>query len=149
MSVATACPAICAAGSYSSVANSTACNPCAVGTYAATAGLSVCAACPAGTVCPDAGMSVATACPVGHNCIAGAAAPIACATGKYRAGTGATSVGDCWNAPPGYYIPDAGATAYLPCPIGTYDRLKNEGRATNYHLCCEGVALPQSLSMCV
>lgn len=121
----------CGIGTFNSMTNqatSASCLACTGGKYCSIAGLSLYQGdCDPGFWCtssstlknPETSHSTYGPCPVGYFCLSGSAEPAPCPSGKLRAATLGTALGDCTNCPSGYYC-------------------TTQGRSTTEGLCADG-----------
>ena len=119
---------------------SVACTECPAGRYMPAWGAASCTLCPVGHICAD-GIELApdltlrsvaetgaiplpTACPRGtYNPSTGKSEPaacLACATGRYRAGSAGLAASDCAACDAGYFAASAGAHQCAACAPSTY-----------------------------
>ena len=95
------------------------CPPCAPQTYADYIGQVTCVPCPVGQSAPNYGSSACVPCPAGSYYNTQDGGCTLCEAGTYADTSG--NIDSCPGyCDVGYYLPNAGMTAPLPCPIGQY-----------------------------
>lgn len=103
-------------------------------------------------VAPGTSCSPGCLCPAGHYCPAGTNTPVKCPDGKYSPGDGASTAQSCGACPAGYlcladaqtpcsigyYCPGGNRSLEYPCPIGTYNDLRQQADYSSCKPCPAG-----------
>ena len=95
-------PTPCAAGTFSSISNESACTRCSGGTFQPADESTACLSCTHGSFCPE-----------------GASAALPCPRGRFAAASNLTDGNQCENCPRGHFC-FAGATAPVACSPGSH-----------------------------